>query len=119
MRHLTRLLLPAVVFVLTLGGVTAPVQAGKDQGDGRPVAANNTARPFKGSASGGVEFVEDDACASGLRAEYAVPGRASHLGQVQVIGSHCASDDPTLIIALADGRPLDDLDLPPNLLKFF
>lgn len=81
-----------------------------------PATASSTDRPFRGSTSGDVVFVEGGDYAEcdegypGLGAEYAWHGEASHLGRVQVIGSHCASEaaagTATMIAANGDGVSL-------------
>lgn len=60
-----------------------------------PVAASNDARPFKGSGDVTLEYVADDSCPGGLRAQMSSEGQATHLGQFDMTATHCASYTPT------------------------
>ncbi len=79
-----------------------------------PAAAGNTDRPFAGSASGDVVWVEggdfaDCTDTPGWGAQYTIRGHASHLGRVTIVGSHCASEAPSgaATMTAANGDELD------------
>lgn len=74
--------------------------------------ADPASRPFKGSVSGAVTFVNDTNCPAlfpdgpTLRTNWAATGTASHLGKISMSGTHCSgvvfAGDMTLVAANGD-----------------